>query len=199
MVRTQQNILISSVNRTSGSEGTSDFTVRLDRPIEDVVRTDLRELIVMYTPPVSSPYTEGGSYVVGNVVSFNGKSYRCIATAASGYGPYGGYIDTYWVEITDLRSLPFLAIQSTQLGNNILSSTGVSMYDLVPLPNNNWPFVYQRYANRVDSMVYTRPITLYQIDIRFIDPSGKDVDFAGGDVYVLLEVITDDKSPSSTV
>jgi len=70
MVRTQQNILISSVNRTSGSEGTSDFTVRLDRPIEDVVRTDLRELIVMYTPPVSSPYTEGGSYVVGNVVSY---------------------------------------------------------------------------------------------------------------------------------
>ena len=144
MVRRQQNILISSKNRTTGSLSTSDFTVRLERPIQDVVRTDLRELILTMTGP---PTTED--------------------------------------------DLPFLAIQSTQLGNNIMSSSGFSMYDIVPVVSQTWPLVYQRYSNRVDSTVYSQPSMLYQIDIRFVDQYGQDFDFRGADVYVLLEVITD--------
>jgi len=148
MVRRQQNILISSKNRTSASLSTSDFTVRLDRPIQDVVRTDLRELILTMTSPPTNRD--------------------------------GGTVD-----------LPFLAIQSAQLGNNILSSAGISMYDIVPVVNQSWPLVYQRYSNRVDSTVYSQPSLLYQIDIRFVDQYGQDFDFRGADVYVLLEVITD--------
>ena len=50
MKRVQQNILISSSQRSNGSS--ASFTVRLERPIDNVVRTDLRELII--APPYAN-------------------------------------------------------------------------------------------------------------------------------------------------
>jgi len=36
---------------------------------------------------------------IGDVVTFDGETWYCIQYAPSGYGPFGGFIDTYWTLI----------------------------------------------------------------------------------------------------
>ena len=143
MVRRKQLVLITSLDRTESSKSSSDFTVRLTRPIDNVIRTDLRQVIV-------------GSMQEQRILS-----------------------PTY------------VGIQSTQLGTRISSGGNVAMYDVIPYDAP--PFVYERYSTitQLDESMYERPIMLYQIDLRFVNPDGSTVDFGGADVALLLEVITE--------
>lgn len=145
MVRRKQLVLITSMDRTESSASTSDFTVRLTRPIDNVIRTDLRQVII-------------------------GSSYQQQPTSNS-----------------------FIGIQSTQLGNRISSGGDIAMYDVIPYGAP--PFVYERYSTitQLDESMYERPVMLYQIDLRFVNPDGTTADFSGTDVALLLEVITEDK------
>ena len=99
----------------------------------------------------------------------------------------------------NIAPLPYLYLQSSKLQNNLVTSSGLSAFALVPLTGNLQGVgnadvalgtTYDAGQYSLDASYFTQPITLDRIDIRIVDPTGNPVDTRSNDITIVLRIIT---------
>ena len=96
-----------------------------------------------------------------------------------------------------IASYPYIYLQSSKLQNQLLTSTSLSAFALVPMTSSLQGIgntdvalgtTYDAGSYPLDASYFTQPITLDRIDIRIVDDRGVLIDTRNNDVSIVVRL-----------
>jgi hypothetical protein len=96
-----------------------------------------------------------------------------------------------------IATYPYIFLQSSKLQNQLLTSTSLSAFALVPMTSSLQGIgntdvalgtTYDGGSYPLDASYFTQPITLDRIDIRLVDDRGVLLDTRGNDVAIVVRL-----------
>jgi len=96
-----------------------------------------------------------------------------------------------------IATYPYIFLQSSKLQNQLLTTTGLSAFGIVPMTSSLQGIgntdvalgtTYDAGAYPMDASYFTQPITLDRIDIRIVDDSGALLDTRNNNVAIVLRL-----------
>jgi len=96
-----------------------------------------------------------------------------------------------------IASYPYIYLQSSKLQNQLLTSTSLSAFALVPMTSSlqgigntdvSLGTTYDAGSYPLDASYFNQPITLDRIDIRIVDDRGNLLDTRGNDVAIVVRL-----------
>lgn len=97
-----------------------------------------------------------------------------------------------------IASYPYIYLQSSKLQNQLITSTGLSAFAIVPMTSSLQGIgntdvalgtTYDGGSYPLDASYFNQPTTLDRIDIRLVDDRGVLLDTRGNDVTIVLRII----------
>jgi len=96
-----------------------------------------------------------------------------------------------------IATYPYIYLQSSKLQNQLLTSTSLSAFAIVPMTSSLQGIghsdvalgtTYDAGAYPMDASYFNQPITLDRIDIRIVDDRGELLDTRGNDITIVLRI-----------
>lgn len=96
-----------------------------------------------------------------------------------------------------LSAYPYIYLQSSKLQNQLLTSSGLNAFAVVPMTTSLQGIgnsdvalgaTYDAGAYPMDASYFTQPITLDRIDIRLVDDRGNPLDTRSNDVAIVVKL-----------
>ena len=96
-----------------------------------------------------------------------------------------------------IATYPYIYLQSSKLQNQLITSTGLSAFALVPMTSSLQGIgntdvalgtTYDAGSYPLDASYFSQPMTLDRIDIRLVDDRGVLLDTRGNDVAIVLRL-----------
>lgn len=142
-----------------------------------------------YSITISFDPTIPEQVVTANILGFNTGTYNSTPTAS------GEALQSQ--NEVSIATYPYIYLQSSKLQNQLLTSSPLSAFALVPMTSSlqgigntdvSLGTTYDAGSYPMDASYFNQPVTLDRIDIRLVDDRGELLDTRGNDVTIVLRL-----------